>query len=151
MKKVVCFSFIAVLSILLLTGCGDSAKKSGASNIFKFNEKSVLVSVDLKDGWYVDFGENATYLFDQKPENDTKTIAYGVYVSKEDYDSDLEEYKSAKGYKEIKNGIFFEEETLSKYILKIDDDIYYMVIVEKGNDYKAKDVFDRFTVELSDF
>ena len=146
MRKFICFSLMLLLSIFILTGCSKS--NSGAANLFSFNNKEVLVTLDLKDGWFVEFGINGTYLYDQVPNNDTKAVAYGVYVSKEDYNQLLDEYKKAKGYKEIENGIFFKEEPLSKYIIKISDDIYYEIIVEDNN-YNANDVFKRFDVKLN--
>ena len=145
MKRYIGFSFILFAFIFILTGCNN--KTSKAANLFKFNDKEVLVTLDLKDGWYVEFGENGTYLYDQVPNKKTKAVAYGVYVSKDEYNSELDGYKKAKGFKEIKNGIFFKEDSLSKFIINVGDDIYYEVIVEK-NKYDANDVFKRFKVKL---
>ena len=149
MKKILKTSLAISLFFIVFICSGCTTKKSGAANLFNFNNKEVLVTLDLKDGWYVEFGENGTYLYDQIPDNKTDAVAYGVYVSKEDYENDLDGYKKSKGYKEIENGIYFEEDTLSKYIISIDDNIYYEIIIHKNANYNPDKVFKRFKVELN--
>ena len=147
MKRFISFSFIIIAFIFILTGCNNDKKSPKAANLFNFDDKEVLVTLDLKDGWFVEFGVNGTYLYDRVPNKKTNAIAYGVYVSKDEYNSELVEYKKAKGFKKTKNGIFFKEDSLSKYIINVGDDIYYEVIVEKNN-YNPDDVFKRFSIKL---
>ena len=142
MKKIFGLIIVFFITILLVTGCSNK-ESSYAANLFEFEKDQVVVTVDLKDGWNVEFGINATYLYDKKDAEDV--VANAVYVSKDEYKEIVDEYKGYDSYKEIDNGITFEESTSTKYIVKVTDDTYMMVIVRKESKYNAQEVFERFS------
>lgn len=123
---------------------GDGPK---ATNEFVFDGKTVAVTVDLTDGWTVEYGENATYVYDGNTHGDDEAIAYGVYHSKEDYEETVREYSSYDSYEEVENGIRFREsDGLSKYVMDLGNDVYYMIMASEPD--QAEEIYARFDVKI---
>jgi|GEM_PF-964373 len=123
---------------------GDGPK---ATNDFIFDGTTVSVTVDLSDGWTVEYGENATYVFDGNMHGFDEAIAYGVYVDKEEYDEIVSEYSSYDSYEEVENGIrFIESDELSKYVMDLGNDIYYMIMATEPD--QAEEIYAHFDVKI---
>lgn len=115
-----------------------------ATNEFIFDGATVAVTVDLADGWTVDYGENATYVFEGDSD---EAIAYGVYTDKEEYDEIVKEYSSYDTYEEVENGIrFTESDDLCKYVIDLGNDIHYMIMATVPD--RADEIYARFDVRL---
>ena len=76
----------------------QSAASSVAQHEFDYGGAITLVTVDLADGWSIEFGENATYLTNGALDADDSAYTYGVFETQEGYDSFIEEYQSSSAF-----------------------------------------------------
>ena len=156
MKKLFSLTLVLALSLCLLAGCGGQSEPaaeteapvSSAAHEFDFDGNAVRVEVDLKDGWCVEFGENATYLYDGPMTDDSEAVAYGVYVDPQEYEDIIAEYSSYDSFQEVGGGVMFtESDGMNKYVFVVGDNTNYMIMVEAGNDADA--VYNRFHVNMA--
>ena len=146
MKRMTATIAALALTLCVLTGAaGWAEEKQTAANLFEFDGHGILVSVDLHDGWSIEFGLNATYLFDGENDGNRDAAAYGVYVSPEEYEEIIDEYSGYDSFREIEGGVAFtEEDGLGKYVFSVCDGVYYMIMATPGID--AADIYGRFDV-----
>lgn len=122
-----------------------SGNGSSASHEFDFDGNEVSVTVDLSDGWTVEFGKNATYLY--SVDSQDEAIANGVYVDKDQYGEMIREYSSYDSYEEVADGIKFQEsEDLAKYVIDLGGGVYYMIMTHDTK--QAEEIYARFKVEM---
>ena len=101
MKRMTATIAALALTLCVLTGAaGWAEEKQTAANLFECDGHGILVSVDLRDGWSIEFGLNATYLFDGENDGNRDAAAYGVYVSPEEYEEIIDEYSDYDSFRE---------------------------------------------------
>ena len=146
MKRIVAMIAVLVLVLSVAGGIALADGRSTATNLFEFDGKYVYVTVDLSDGWSVEYGLNGTYLFDGENDGRNEAAAYGTYVDQEEYDAIVAAYSGYESYAELENGIrFVEEDGNTKYVLTVDEGLYFMITVVDPDNAEA--VFARFEVK----
>ena len=63
-----------------------------AANEFTFDGHDVTVAVDISCGWSVEFGENATYIYDEPNDGEAEAAAFAVYMTQEEYETAIAEH-----------------------------------------------------------
>ena len=112
---------------------------------FDFDGTTVSVTVAPADDWTVEYGINATYVFDS--DYPDEAIAYGVYVSKEEYEDIVSQSGSYETWEEVENGVRFKEsDTLSKYVMDLGNDIHYMIMINVPD--LTDEICSRFDVKI---
>ncbi len=139
---------IATMFQRLATALGNTA-----SHVFTYDGLQVRVIVDVSGGWEAEFGEMATYLYDGPDDGEREAAAFGVYETKEEYDTLLAEKDSYEDFAEEDGRLTFTDSAgVKNLVIPFSDyltgaeDMYYRIMVEPGNE--AQPIFDRFRFEL---
>lgn len=168
MKKAICLSLILMLFTGALAGCAGSTASTAdsapaatdapltteapaasapeAAHEFDFDGSIVRVSVDLSDGWAVEFGEMATYLYNCPVDDAQDAVAYGVYMDQEEYDEYLAQLQNTDTFVQGENGAFtYKAEDTHYYVSKIADGTYFEIMVNAADD--SEEISKRFDVK----
>ena len=154
MKKFITMMLVSILTFSLV-GCGtaqitiDDAKTPYATAPVSFAGEDMIVTVDLSDGYSVEFSSNAVYLFNGEVDDhgEQVVVGYGWFIDQEEYDSWLTSSKDLKSFEEIQNGFkIVAEDGATRYLYSVTDTIYYMILVNAGFD--AGRTFNRFNPEV---
>lgn len=105
----------------------------------------VNVTVDLSDGWSVDFAPGAVYLYDGPNDEGVEAVAIGLTLDKEVYDDYIKDAKGNEDYYEEDGITFFtDDDGSANYVFEVSDSSYFMISVDGNED--ADEVFNRFDV-----
>lgn len=144
-----------LLALCVLAGCGSGtggSSKQTATNDVDFNGTSVIVSIDVSDGWSVEFtAEGTVYLFDGEYSDDAIQIANGFLITQEEYESELASYQdSDDSFSEVGGGFIAEDG--SRYLFYVGGDVFYKIQVDTYDhpDANCDEIFSRFNVHLED-
>ena len=129
----------------------SGALEETVSHVFDFDGNKVRVTVDISGGWDAEFGEKATYLYDRpaadSDSDDRDAAAFGVYETRQDYDTFLAEAKAYDDFTLTDNGFAYTDSIdVTHLFFSVGNGVYFRIMVEPGNDAQA--VFDRFTVKM---
>ena len=143
MKKV--FALAIIFSVFISCVTTFAAGKQSASAYIDQDGNEVCVTVDLSDGWSVDFARDAVYLYDGQSE---EAVAVGLTLDEEVYNGQITVGKDQKDYT-TQDGIvaFTHTEGSRDYYFAVGEKAYFMITVSK--DFDGDAVMARFTVEAS--
>ncbi len=120
-----------------------------AANEFTFDGHDVTVAVDISCGWGVEFGENATYIYDEPNDGTIEAAAFGVYLSQEDYEGVIAEYSEDESFSEVGAGVMFTQSDGTQcYAFVVGEGVNYEIMVEPGHDADA--VYNRVNVMMAE-
>ena len=108
-------------------------------------DKKAKVTVDLSDGWFAEFEDDAVYLYVNEKDED---FAGSAMLLDEDAFKELEEEaQKSKSYKEYARSFsYVDMYGAENHFYSLAPDVYLVISVEKGND--ADEVTERISVEL---
>ena len=120
-----------------------SSNAPEAAHEFDFDDSIVRVTVDLSEGWAVEFGKMATYLYDRPVDDAKDYAACGVYMDQETYDQYLSEYQSKETFTKGENGAFtYMAEDTHYFVSKIADGTYFSIMVPAADN--SEEISQRF-------
>lgn len=143
MKKLFLSATVAAALIFCMTAFADV--KQSASAYLDQDGNEVCVTVDLSDGWSVEFARRAVYLYDGQGE---EPAAVGITLDEEVYNGQVEIGKDQKDYT-TEGGIvaFTHPEGSRDYYFAVGEETFFLITVSK--DYDGDTVMSRFTVEAA--
>ena len=101
-----------------------------ASAILDQGENEIEVTVDLSDGWSVEFAPGAVYLYEGRISEDSELSALGVTLDEEIFNEYLEFALDQDSYKEYAHCFSYVDEFgYTSYFYKIETDAYFMITV----------------------
>lgn len=110
----------------------------------------VKVTVDLTDGWSVEFAHGAVYLYDGKADVNTEACAIGITLDEEAFRDYAADAPNRDNYREFARSFSFTEENgATDFFFTVGPDAYFMVSVNPEADGDI--VSSRFSIEPSDF
>ena len=152
MKKAAALIATLVLSLAMLAGCASQSSDvhEVATNEFDFSEfggPTMYVSVDISDGWNVEFGLNATYVYNGANDGELAAVAYGTYAGQTEVDEFIAANQGNEGFEKTDYGVHCVSEAGTDFFVLMNPDMgaYYRLSVVPGVD--ADEVFGRFGVE----
>ncbi len=157
MKKVICIgAAVLAMSFPLTTFCAETESdfiptfEQTASAWLDQGENEVKVTVDLTDGWSVEFAKGAAYLYDGEADENAEAAAIGLTLDEEVFTEYMEAAQSSDSYREFAHSFTFtEEDGTNDYFFSVGPDAYFMIAVNPKADGDA--VSSRFSVEPSDY
>ena len=146
MKKIVALVGVIIM-MFAFAGCGssggDAAGPQTATATLDRDSNPIVLTVDLSDGWSVDFASGAAYLYDGPEGGDVPSVAMAMSLEKDVYEGYIKDAKDQPNYKELENAVSYtEDDGTTDYFTKVGDKAYLMVTVVKDADADA--VFARF-------
>ena len=151
MKKA--FAFILAAALTFGTAAAASADYAfvnvqNASAYLEQDGHEVRLTVDLSDGWSVEFAHAAAYLYDGPNDGVKEAIAMGLTLEKQVYDEYLLNAEEMPGFRSD-DGIttYLEEDGTQDYFFEVDGDsgAYFMVSVVPSADGDL--IMSRFAVQ----
>ena len=151
-RSVFCIA-LALAAIMAFSGCGLFSKKETAVKEYASatldgdDGKKVKVTVDISDGWFVEFASGAAYLYDGGKTADQEAEAMGLTLSMDVYEDYVNNYRDQPDYK-VEDGVcsFTLEGDGSRYFaFDVGNGVGFLVTVSPENDADA--AFARFKVE----
>ena len=120
-----------------------------AANEFTFDGHDVTVAVDISCGWSVEFGENATYIYDEPNDGEAEAAAFAVYMTQEEYETAIAEHSGDESYSEVGAGVMFAlDDGTQCYAFVVGEGVNYEIMVEPGHDADA--VYNRVNVMMAE-
>jgi len=120
-----------------------------AANEFTFDGHDVTVAVDISCGWGVEFGENATYIYDEPNDGTEEAAAYAVYMTQEEYETAIAEHSGDESYSEVGAGVMFTQDDGTQcFAFVVGEGVNYEIMVEPGHDADA--VYNRVNVMMAE-
>ncbi|MCR4963512.1 MAG: hypothetical protein K6B40_06520 [Firmicutes bacterium] len=157
MKKLICLLLVAFV-LPAITACGvipgdepasGSAGQQTAAATLDQDGNSIYVTVDLRDGWSVEFARGAIYLYDGETNGNLEAAAIGVTLDKEVYDEYYNAAVDDESFKEVEGGVFYtESDGTMDYLSKVGGNAYFLLSVDKSADGDA--VYARVQLEAFD-
>lgn len=160
MKRIV-YLLTATGMVLSLGACGAPAQeadttttepevvevtKQSASAYLDQEKNTVVATIDLTDGWSVEFARGAFYLYDEEISGDTEATAIGITLDNEVYKEDLAEAIESASHEEADGGIYYDRSDNAHCFLCTVDDSAYFLLVTESND--IKDIRGRISLKL---
>ncbi|MBR0401864.1 MAG: hypothetical protein IJH73_05075, partial [Lachnospiraceae bacterium] len=134
------------------TAPAEPAPDGGASiaaNEFTFDGHDVTVAVDISCGWSVEFGENATYIYDEPNDGEAEAAAFAVYMTQEEYETAIAEHSGDESYSEVGAGVMFAlDDGTQCYAFVVGEGVNYEIMVEPGHD--ADEIYNRVNVMMAE-
>ena len=116
-----------------------------ATAILDQDGNEVEVTVDLTDGWSVEFARGAVYLTAGKASEDTDVAAIGLTLDEDVFTEYMAEALASDTYREFAHSFMYvDENNYSNYFYKVGTDGYFMISVSPDADGDA--VSSRFSV-----
>ena len=110
-RKYVFICLIICLFISFLCACNNSNNiKQTASAWISEGEIDTLATVNLTEGWSVEFAKSAIYIYDKEIDDFTESIAMCVTLEEDVYNDYIQEAKKSDSYKEINNQIYYHRQ-----------------------------------------
>ena len=111
---------------------------------------SALVSVDVSDGWSVEFATGAAYLYCGENDGENMAVAHGYVIDRQEYDENVAEYSSYDSFVEVDGGVMFSEQAggSNKYLFAVSDDVYFMIAANQN--FNAEEIYARFDVKAGE-
>ena len=126
MKKLI--SMILALCLMLAMGAMAEGRPT-ATAVLDEEAQAVIVTVDLTDGWSVEFAPGAFYLYDGEIREDESIKAIGLTLDKEVYEDYLAEAQKSESCREIENGVCYVEDDGTYYVLSVGTSAYFLLDV----------------------
>ena len=126
MKKLI--SMILALCLMLAIGAMAEGRPT-ATAVLDEEAQAVIVTVDLTDGWSVEFAPGAFYLYDGEIREDESIKAIGLTLDKEVYEDYLAEAQKSESCREIENGVCYVEDDGTYYVLSVGTSAYFLLDV----------------------
>lgn len=150
MKKIV-LPLLALCMVMLLTACGGSGEQSGkqtAQAYLNQDSKAVIVTtVDLTDGWSVEFARGAAYIYDTEITEGLESTAMLVTLDKQVYEEDMAEAAKAEDYTEADGGAYYTSESGEQnYLAAVDGKAY--VLITANSEADIKDIVSRVDLAI---
>jgi len=152
-KNGIVFLILVVSLTILLTGCGSSTTKQVASAKQNYvDDKIAVMTVDLSDGYSVDFATGAAYFYKGGKIEDNEVIAHAFIITKAAYDDEISYFtgdnKLEGKFKDLKDGIYsYTTDDSVEYFFPTNDDLYMKVVVGKEYKAEADSIYKRFSAE----
>ena len=143
MKKATCAALAVLLAFFLLAGCGE---KTEISHTYAFADREMKVTVNVSDGWDVEFSGKSAFVYDNPNKGQRVAVAFGTYNTPD---------QAAEGISNVRtlaDGSLRWDEGVGNgfgqhcYLVRLSDEIHYLISVNEGED--AESIFQRFRVEL---
>ena len=121
-----------------------------ASALLDQGANEVRVTVDLTDGWSVEFAPGAVYLYDGTVDENAEATAIGLTLDQEVFEEYAALAPEKDSYREFARSFTYtEEDGINYYFFSIGPDSYFMISVSPDADGDA--VSSRISVEPSDY
>lgn len=132
-------------SITAVSAVGFEGRQTASARLYEGGSE-VVVTVDLSDGWSVEFAPGAAYLYDGTVSEGTEAVAVGLTIDEEVYNGQIAIGEDQKNFRS-ENGVtsFDHPEGSHDYYFKAGENAFFMVTVSKDMDGDA--VLERFAVE----
>lgn len=144
-----------VTMIGLFAGCASTDKTvkqtASAKQIVGENGTAVM-TVDLTDGYSVEFASGAAYFYKGEPTDENEVLAFGYVLSKEEYDEEISyltaNNTSGDDFKDLGEGVYSNgSEDSCDFYFPTEDGLFMKVAVQKAGMAEAKSIFPRFSAE----
>lgn len=153
MKKATCAALAVLLAFFLLAGCGE---KTEISHTYAFADREMKVTVNVSDGWDVEFSGKSAFVYDNPNKGQRVAVAFGTYNTPDQAaDHEAAAQQGAEGISNVRtlaDGSLRWDEGVGNgfgqhcYLVRLSDEIHYLISVNEGED--AESIFQRFRVEL---
>ena len=114
MKKAICIgAAVLAMSFPLTTFCAETESdfiptfEQTASAWLDQGENEVKVTVDLTDGWSVEFAKGAAYLYDGTADENAEAAAIGLTLDEEVFTEYMEAAQNSDSYREFAHSFTF--------------------------------------------
>lgn len=153
MKKLVIATVLSlVLSMPVLANEteGDyfypSFDQTAYSTLYEGDNK-VGVTIDLSDGWSVEFALGAVYLYNGRIEENSEAVAMGITLDKAVFDEYVAEASEKNEYREYARSIAYADgDGTHRYLYSLSPDVGFLIAVSPEVD--GDDTASRFSIEL---
>ena len=110
-------------------------------------DAEVGVTVDLSDGWSVEFALGAVYLYNGRIEKNTEAVAMGLTLDREVFDEYVAEASEKDEYKEYARSISYADgDGTHRYLYSLSPDVGFLIAVSP--EVNGDDTASRFSIEL---
>lgn len=160
---------VVALSMCVLSGCGakapevaktdDVAKtevvkqvepaadvKQTATRTYEVDGTRVVASIDVSDGYSVEFASGAVYLYKGENGPDGQVCAFGYLESQEDYETIIKENEGKLD--EVGGGVIYNDGY--NYAYYVGENQYFMIAVQQESGVDPDSVYARFDVHIDD-
>ena len=137
MKKLISVILALCVALALMTGAALAEGRQIASATLDYDTEPVIATVDLTDGWSVEFASGAFFLYDSEFTEDTPAMAIGLTLEKEVYEEYLESAKASDTLRELDNCVAYDYEEGTYYVIPVGSSAYFLLDVPTGIDGDA--------------
>ena len=158
-RKIINFIIMASLFSVMLCSCTAKPEKveSNVSNaVYHFADKDILVEADRDSKYKPLFRTGTVELYDEDPVVLSEPIAYGTFISEEEYQENFKKYEEETDSQRQQDEIRFsdKEEETNNCVVQVDDDIYFFIQADKYDNHKNPidfdDVCSKFQIQVED-
>jgi D-alanyl-D-alanine carboxypeptidase len=122
--------------------------KQSASGYLDQDGNEVLVTVDLSDGWSVEFAHGAVYLYDGPNDVGKEAAAVGLTIDEEVYNEQLAIAETQDDYRADDGITAYTEPAGSKnYFFAPGENSYFMIAVSENAEEDADAIMSRISVQ----
>ena len=151
-KNSIIYLVLVVSLIILLTGCGSNTKQVASAKQTVDGDQIAIMTVDLSDGYSVEFASGAAYFYKGGEIEDSKVIAHAFIITKESYDGEITYFQTNSElegkFKDLKNGVYsYTTKETVEYFFPSNDDLYMKVVVQKDFLKDADSIYKRFSAD----
>ena len=123
----------AVITIACFAGCAKKETTKSTATAYLHQDETVSVAtVDLSDGYSVEFTRGAIYLYDKEVEENTEAVAIGIVLEQEAYDNYLKAAQASANKKEISGGIIYESDSGLMFVRTANDSVNFCLFAENA-------------------
>ena len=154
MKKYRLFFIFVILSfVFFITGCSsntESVKQSATAKQVYGEDQTAIMTVDLTDGYSVEFSSGAAYFYKGDSIDDSEVLAHAFVISIADYDEEISYFQDNDDlegeFKDLEDGFYsYKTEESIEYFFPTNDDLYLKVVVGKEALDDADSIYTRFS------
>lgn len=153
MKNKIWIAVVLALTMSLIAGCSSTdkvVKQIASAKQIVDDDQSAMMTVDLTDGYSVEFASGAAYFYKGEPSDENEAIAFAYVISKKEYDNEIayltENKESKDELKNLGEGAYsYGGESSREYFFPSEDGFYMKVAIEKAALDDADSIYLRFS------
>lgn len=137
MKKLISMILALCVALALMTGAALAEGRQIASAVLDIDTQPVIATVDLTDGWSVEFAAGAFFLYEGEFSEDTPAKAIGLTLEQDVYEEYLASAKASDTLRELDNGVAYDYDEGTYYVIPVGSSAYFLLDVPAGEDGDA--------------
>ena len=153
MNKKIVSALAVILSVFVLWGCGSASQASAPqteTHTFESDGINMVVSVDLSDGYAVEFATGAVYLYSDESKSDDSLCAFGFPLTQEEYDQIIAERDLYESFDEVGGGVIYADGIADNYAYAVEGGQFFRIAVQNDSGVDPDSVYERFEVTVAE-